>query len=132
MADGFHIDATPMLSAFATEFQVIPYVKGHTGDDGIWVPASEGEPITVNEPIIPMGVMSSYSTMHRLGEAGQSNEYSDEWLSAGKYEMGTVVILDGVRLIVRNKDDYTNYSNLTVYYLDADSDDQEVTTNAGV
>lgn len=128
----FYIDAQSMLDTFATDFQVIPYIEGHYGDDGIWIEATQGDPVTVHEPILPMGVMSSYSTMMFLGDAGQKHQYSAEWLSAGVYEMGTVVIHDGVRLIVRNKDDYTDYSNLTVYYLDADTDDQEAMSNGWV
>ncbi|WP_155286045.1 hypothetical protein [Lacticaseibacillus zhaodongensis] len=123
----FYIDATSMFETFATSLIVYPKNTQKDGhyEDGRWIDDPEPAPKTVDEPFIPMGRVSDYSAMLMTRDTGDLQRYSAEWLSKGKYEMGTAVIVHGVRYIVRDKDDYTSYSNLTIYYLQADDQDQK-------
>lgn len=124
MAGGFYIDATQLLATFGTKLTVYPATKdGGEWADGQWVP-DEPEAVEVTEPFVPQGRIGQYSTMLALRDTGKVERYTAEWLSAGSYEMGTVVEHQGKRLVVADKDDYTDYSNLTVYYLAAETDDQ--------
>lgn len=121
----FHIDATSMFATFGTTLTVYPLRDKNAGhrENGRWIPDPEPAPITVTEPFLPMGRVSDYSEMRINRDTGDIERYSAEWLSPGDYAIGTAVVNHGTRYLVRNKDDYTDYSNLTIYYMQADEED---------
>lgn len=120
---GFYIDASELMKTFGVKFTVYPKAEGGHRENGRWIPAPDPEPIEVVEPIFPLGRVSAYSQMLLTRDVGDMERYELEWLSSGKYPLGTVVVHNGRRLVVRNSDDYKDYSNLTIYYLSADSED---------
>lgn len=124
----FYLDMAALIKQFGVPITVYPALpKDAQGEyvDAKWVPAKQPDPVQVSEVIVPLGRIGSYSQMFQLKDLGQDEHYEAEWLSLATYEMGTVIEHDGHRMVVRNKDDYSDYSNVTIYYLDADSDDQK-------
>lgn len=119
----FYLDVASLLEQFGTELNVYPASNAGEWVDGHWIADEASEPIKLYEPVIPLGRIGAYSSMLTLQDTGNREHYEAEWLSSGNYPMGTVVKHGDTTLVVRNKDDYTDYSNVTVYYLSADSDD---------
>lgn len=119
----FYLDMKSTMAAFGTKLTVYPYVEGKWSE-GQWQDGLLGDAVEVVEPFVPMGRISQYSAMLATRESGVVERYEAEWLSSGDYPLGTVVQHGERRLVVRDKDDYTDYSNVTIYYLEAESDDQ--------
>lgn len=120
----FYLDVAALIDMFGTELTVYPKSNGGKWVEGQWTQSDLVDPITVNEAFFPLGQIGKYSTMLGLSETGNSEKYEYEWLSTGKYEMGTIVKHGDTTLVVRNKDDYTDYSNATIYYLSATENDK--------
>ena len=121
----FNLVMKPVLDAFATKLTVYPKAADGAGhrENGRWIADPDPEPIEVEEPFLPLGRVSAYSLMLTTREVGDIQRYEAEWLSSGDYAIGTVVVHHGKRLVVRNIDDYTDYSDVTIYYLSADDED---------
>lgn len=127
----FYLDMGGVLEMFAVPLKV--YVASDSGhfEDGRWMPG-HSEPITVNEPFLP----NTYSNMSgatalRQGIHGNITTYKMQWFSMGKYELGTRVEHNNVVYVVESKNDYTDYANVTQYFLDTEENHHKVVIDDG-
>lgn len=91
---------------------------GHT-EHGAWVP-DVVPPTEVNEPLTPPSKTASYSAQEQFNEGGQTLSYDALWYSKLDVPNGTTVRINkdhGRTFTVSNRQDYSDYSNVTVYEL---------------
>lgn len=118
----FYIDATSILDGFATHLTVYPKLKGKR-IAGEWVKQSDN-PIEADEPFIPSGFKSENS-VQALFDSAMFEQYDAIWFSKLKVPVLSTVEHNGKKYVVQKLDDYTDYSNVTQYYLMANSKDEQ-------
>ncbi|MHA3065648.1 hypothetical protein [Lacticaseibacillus saniviri] len=109
-----------LIHSFGVELQV--YRK--TGD---WVNGrfteTLSEPEVVSEVLVPLGRIGEYSQMFQLRDLGAVEQYQAMWLSLGDYPDGTIVEHGDDKMLVMGRDNYRDYSDVAIYYLNAYEDE---------
>ena len=76
------------------------------------------------EPFVPNDRDNFYSLVSMLRDTGHISQYNAIWISAHDYPIQTIVEHKNKRYRVVNIQDLTDYSNVTLYYLQSeDSND---------
>lgn len=129
---GFYVDMDSVLDAFAVDLTIYPvadeqgeYVGGH------WVP-KDAESFKVSEPFVPNSRVGMYSKNIINRETGDNIEYEAIWYSKSTVPLKSIVEHKGTRYVIQYSTDYTDYSNVTVYYLSAEQSQQPSLKKRGV
>lgn len=122
----FFMDLTSLLDAFAVKIRVYPAADEDIGGwvKGQWQQAPNGEPFTLEEPFVPNSRVGWESVVAMLRDTGQANKFAAVWFSKGVYPIKTVVEHNDKRYTVEQIKDLTDYSNVTIYYLEAEDNRQ--------
>ncbi|WP_225363582.1 hypothetical protein [Ligilactobacillus agilis] len=121
----FYLDMTSVLDTFKSEVTVISEAQGRW-IDGQWVEDAEGERKTFYEPFVPNDRIGVYSLVDILRETGHIEQYNAVWISAQAYPLGTIVEHKATKYKVANIQDLTDYSNVTLYYLQSEVNDNGI------
>ena len=120
----FYIDMTSVLDTFKTEIKVISNSSSGDSIDGQWVEDEEQSEQVLFEPFVPNDRDNFYSLVSMLRDTGHISQYNAIWISAHDYPIQTIVEHKNKRYRVVNIQDLTDYSNVTLYYLQSeDSND---------
>lgn len=94
---------------------------GHYDELNRWVPDGD-ETLKVTEPLLPPGANASQSMMMSMQAGGEVGVYELYWYSEHPdMAINTIVknVRTGKQYKVANSSDYTDYSTVTVYGLEA-------------
>ncbi|KRK40800.1 hypothetical protein [Loigolactobacillus bifermentans] len=122
----FYLDLTSLLATFAVDVTVYPPEPKEPGKwvDGAWQEPVQAEPVHLKEPVVPNSRVGLYSLNALIRETGVEIRYELVWISKGDYPIDTVVEHRGKRYLVRYVKDLKNYSNVSIYYLEAEENQQ--------
>lgn len=116
----FYLDMADLIHSFGVDLKV--YQKNGDWVNGRYI-ESIAEPATVSEVLVPLNRIGEYSQMFQLRDIGAIEQYQAMWLSLGDYSDGTIIEHGEDKMIVMGRDDYSDYSNVTIYYLNAYEDE---------
>lgn len=94
---------------------------GHYDASGEWVPG-ESTPLKVNEPLLPPGTNASPGTYHVGNRGGELEAWDMDWYSKQANVPDNTIVKDltrGVSFKVSDKSDYQPYAGITIYKLEA-------------
>ncbi|AGR65258.1 hypothetical protein BFD03_05475 [Limosilactobacillus reuteri] len=116
----FYIDMTTVLDMFKTEIKVVSGSSEGEWIDGQWQEA-QGQETTYYEPFVPNDLVGQYSFMNVMRDVGDFTQYNAIWLSKhSDYPINTIVEHKNKRYRVCNIQDLSDYSNVTMYYLQSE------------
>lgn len=121
---GFYVDMSSVLDSFKVDLTIYPVTEGQ-GDyvNGHWIP-NDAAPFKVSEPFLPNSRVGMYSKNIVNRETGDNIEYEAIWYSKSAVPLKSIVDHKGTRFVVQYSTDYTDYSNINVYYLSAEENQQ--------
>lgn len=118
----FYLDMSSVLDIFKTEVKVVSPARGEWVD-GQWVEEKGTGDQVFYEPFVPNDRVGVYSLIDVLRETGHVEQYNAVWISAQKFPAGTIVEHKGTRYRISTIQDLTDYSNITLYYLESEVHD---------
>ena len=105
----FYIDMTTVLDMFKTEIKVVSGSSEGEWIDGQW------------QESVPNDLVGQYSFMNVMRDVGDFTQYNAIWLSKHyDYPINTIVEHKNKRYRVCNIQDLSDYSNVTMYYLQSE------------
>ena len=117
----FYIDMTSVLDTFATDIKVISNSSDGEWIDGEWQENSSTKEQIFHEPFVPNDLVGQYSLMNILRDVGNVTKYNAIWLSKPpNFENGTIVQHQNKNYKIVNIQDLSDYSNVTMYYLQSE------------
>lgn len=117
----FYINMTSVLNTFATDIKVISNSSDGKWVDGEWQENSSTKEQIFHEPFVPNDLVGQYSLMNVLRDVGNVTKYNAIWLSkTPNFENGTIVQHKDKRYKVVSIQDLSDYSNVTMYYLQSE------------
>ena len=124
----FFLDMTSVMKMFQTEIKVISNVIDGQAVEGKWVRGrwveqtaeSKEEVQTFYEPFVPNTRQDMYSLVDALRDTGHVTKFNAVWISSQKFPMQTLVEHNSHRYRVVDIQDLTDYSNVTLYYLESE------------
>lgn len=133
----FYMNVSDMLDDYGVDIKVWPAKKPHTSEEqlvgGFSLPSdklSDLDPKDADErhdPVLPINSMTS--ELAQILAGGQQTNGDLLWLSSGKYNIGTIVWVPTQMGYYRvtNLSNYQDYSNLIIYELKGDDENQDAT-----
>ena len=119
----FYIDMTSVLNTFQTEVKVISTASKGEWVDGQWEEDTSTKEQVFHEPFVPNDLVGQYSIMKLLRDVGNVDQYNAIWLSkTPTFETGTRVQHKGKNYQIVNIQDLSDYSNVTLYYLQSEEE----------
>lgn len=119
----FYLDMTSVLDTFQTEEKVISTASQGQWIDGQWEEDSSTEEQVFHEPFVPNDLVGQYSIMKMLRDIGNVDQYNAIWISkTSTFETGTRVQHKGKNYQIVNIQDLSDYSNVTLYYLQSEEE----------
>ena len=117
----FYLDMSSVLDTFKTEVKVVSNSSNGEWVDGQWQEATSIQEQVFYEPFIPNDLVGQYSLMNMLRETGNVTEFNAIWLSSvPNFEIGTIVQHKDKDYKIVNIQDLSDYSNVTMYYLQSE------------
>ena len=117
----FYLDMSSVLDTFKTEVKVVSNSSNGEWVDGQWQETTSTQEQVFYEPFIPNDLVGQYSLMNMLRETGNVTEFSAIWLSSvPNFEIGTIVQHKDKNYKIVNIQDLSDYSNVTMYYLQSE------------
>lgn len=117
----FYIDMTPVLDTFATDIKVVSNSSDGEWVDGEWQENNSTKELIFHEPFVPNDLVGQYSLMNILRDVGNVTKYNAIWLSkTPNFENGTIVHHQNKNYKIVNIQDLSDYSNVTMYYLQSE------------
>lgn len=117
----FYMDMTSVLDTFKTEVKVISESTSCEWIDGLPKENTEHEEQVFYEPFVPNDLVGQYSMMNMLRDVGNVTQYNAIWISkTSGFKTGTIVRHKDKNYKIVNIQDLTDYSNVTMYYLQSE------------
>lgn len=128
------MDMSALLDMFAVDIRVSPATNEDIGGwvDSEWKTAPKPEPFVVHEPFLPNSRVGMENIVALIRDTGQAQKYAAVWLSKGEYPIKTIVEHKGKQYSVEQIKDLTDYSNVTIYYLESEDNQQDQPEEVGV
>ena len=120
----FYLDMKPLIDLFGSDLTVYEDTGSGDGEwiDGLWVKNDDPQGTDLFEPFMTFNIYSTLLSGQLMPtEFGESESDKAYWFSLGQYPIGTLVVHNGKRYRVMNKQDYSDYSNVIAYELGTES-----------
>lgn len=117
----FFVDMTSVLDTFAADIKVISDTSHGEYIDGEWKEDTSIKEQVFHEPFVPNDLIGQYSMVNMLRNIGNVTQYNAIWLSkTPDFETGTIVQHNNKNYKIINVQDFSDYSNVTMYYLQSE------------